>query len=104
MGADGALPRGMKKLLQAARRKAMGYRTTEEVEEYAVVEGEMTPVRRKVTVKEVPPDMTAMKLLLEYGQRQNDGDATTREELESVRRELIEICKGELYGTGKDKL
>ena len=50
---------------EALHRRAVGYATDEIVEEYSVQDGEETLVRRRVTKKEVPPDISAAKLLLE---------------------------------------
>ena len=49
----------------ALRRRALGFETDEIVEEYAFQEGEAVLLKRKVTKKTVPPDMTAAKMLLE---------------------------------------
>lgn len=45
-------------------KKAVGYESVETQEEYALVEGDLQLVKRKVIRKEVPPDITALKLLL----------------------------------------
>ena len=49
----------------ALRRRALGFETDEVVEEYAFQEGEAVLLKRKVTKKAVPPDMTAAKKLLD---------------------------------------
>ena len=49
----------------ALRRRAVGFETDEVVEEYSVSDGEPVLVKRKVTKKAVPPDISAAKLLLE---------------------------------------
>ena len=46
-------------------RRALGYESDEIVEEYGFSEGEEVLVKRKVTKKYVPPDISAAKLLLE---------------------------------------
>lgn len=73
-------------LYKSIAKKAAGYRATETQEEYALVDGEMTLVKRKVTQKDIPPDVAALRLLL--------GDAppepVSREELEREREALQE--------------
>ena len=47
-------------------KKALGYDTTEVVEEYVSgEEGEIKLTKKKVTTKNVPPDLSALKLLLD---------------------------------------
>ena len=67
-------------------KKAVGYEAVETQEEYAVVDGELTLVKRKVTRKDVPPDVSALKVLLGDGQEEE----VDREELERERKELME--------------
>lgn len=58
-------------LEQALIKKALGYDTQEVVEEYVGDEdGEVKLTKKKVTIKNVAPDMTALKLLLEESQKQ----------------------------------
>lgn len=72
-------------ILNAVKRKAVGYSATETVEEYAVVEGSVELVKRRVTTKDVPPDMAAVKLLLDSG----DTHELSDEELECEKRRLL---------------
>ena len=78
---------GLKKALLKC---AVGFDTSEVVEEYAVDEGELRLVKRKVTRRDVPPDIKAVKMLL-------DGEADiasmSDEELEERRKKLIEMLK-----------
>lgn len=78
---------GLKKALFKC---AVGFNTSEVVEEYAVDEGELKLVKRKVTKRDVPPDIKAVKMLL-------DGEADiagmSDEELEERRKKLIEMLK-----------
>lgn len=78
---------GLKKALLKC---AVGFDTSEIVEEYAVDEGELRLVKRKVTRRDVPPDIKAVKMLL-------DGEADiagmSDEELEERRKKLIEMLK-----------
>lgn len=78
---------GLKKALFKC---AVGFDTSEVVEEYAVDEGELKLVKRKVTKRDVPPDIKAVKMLL-------DGEADiagmSDEELKERRKKLIEMLK-----------
>ena len=82
---------GLKKALFKC---AVGFDTSEVVEEYAVDEGELKLVKRKVTKRDVPPDIKAVKMLL-------DGEADiagmSDEELEERRKKLIEMLKETNY-------
>lgn len=51
------------KLLQSVLKKAIGYEAVETQDEYALQDGELVLVRRKVTTKDVPPDLAAVRLL-----------------------------------------
>ena len=89
-------------LFDAVKRKAMGYSTTETVEEYSLVDGELTVVKRKVTQKEVPPDISAVKFLLD----ESAADAyaeMTEEELKSEKVRLIKLLKEAENATDKSK-
>lgn len=84
-------------LMEAAIKRASGYTATETVEEYAAADGgAMQLVRRKVTTKDVAPDIGALKLLLDSS---SGGASVTAEDLEKKREELIELFKGEINGT-----
>ena len=80
---------GLKKALIKC---AVGFDTSEVVEEYAADGDELKLVKRKVTRRDVPPDIKAVKMLL-------DGEAgvaeLSDEELEERRQKLIEILKKE---------
>ena len=80
---------GIKKALLKC---AVGFDTSEIVEEYTVDEGELKLVKRKVTKRDVPPDIKAVKMLL-------DGEASASqmsdEELEERREKLIAMLKEE---------
>lgn len=79
-------------ILDAVVRRACGYEAKETVEEYAVVDGSLELVKRKVTTKDVPPDMTAAKMIIDGG----DVSDLTDEQLEAERKRLI----GQLYKIG----
>ena len=54
-----------KQLSNALLKKAIGFDSTETVEEFAENDGEVRLTKRKVTTKAVPPDVSAVKLLLD---------------------------------------
>ena len=79
------------KLKSALIKKAIGFNSTEVTEEYAVDDsGEIKLTKKKVTKKNVPPDMTAIKILID--------DVTpigemTDEQLEKEKQRLLELLK-----------
>lgn len=80
-----------KKLKTALLKKALGYEAKEVIEEYVSDDGEIRLSKKKVTKKNVPPDITAIKLLL--------GEKTpltemSDEELLKERERLIGLLKG----------
>lgn len=73
-------------------KKALGYDATETVEEYSETsDGEVKLTKKKVTVKNVPPDMSALKYLLEERQKQV-GDMTD-EQLKEEKIRLLNLLK-----------
>ena len=54
-----------KKIQQALLKRALGYEASETIEEYAMNGDDMTIVKKKVTTKNVPPDISAVKVLLD---------------------------------------
>ena len=56
-------------LEQALIKKALGYDATEVVEEYVGDGEEIKLSKKKVTIKNVPPDMSAIKFLLDETQK-----------------------------------
>ena len=74
---------------QALKRCAVGFETGEVVEEFAVENGELKLVKKKVTRRDIPPDIKAVKMLL-------DGDnvsSLSDEELEKEKERLMAILK-----------
>lgn len=78
-------------IVKALKKRAAGYTVKEVTEDYAVVDGELTLVKKKVSSHHVPPDIAAIKALSEI-----DGEGVpaaleslTDEELEGERRRLI---------------
>ena len=80
-------------LKQALIKKALGYDATEVVEEYVQsVEGDVKLTKRKVTKKSVPPDMTALKILIE-GECLKPVSEMTDEELFQEKQRLLNLLK-----------
>ena len=71
---------------EALRRRALGYEADEVVEEYGFTEGEAVLLKRKVTKKDVPPDIQAARLLLEA---EEPLAALTDEQLEQEKARLL---------------
>lgn len=73
-------------------KKALGYDATEVVEEYVSgEEGEIKLTKKKVTKKNVPPDLTAIKLLM--GEDSLALSEMTDEELEKEKERLLKMLK-----------
>lgn len=76
---------------QVLIKKALGYDVKEIVEEYVSDEdGTVKLSKKKVTKKNVPPDMTALKMLLESDKPIS---SMSDEELEKEKTRLLELLK-----------
>ena len=75
----------------AIMKVALGCSVEEVTEEYGVSDGQLTLVKRRETRKDIPPDLKAVRLLME-GQ---DFSAMSDEELEKERKRLIARLKEE---------
>lgn len=78
---------------QALKRCAVGFETGEVVEEFTVENGELKLVKKKVTRRDIPPDIKAVKMLLDGESVCGLSDA----ELERERERLIQILKEEKF-------
>lgn len=88
------------KVKDAVLKVALGFSLEEVTEEYDARDGELKLVKRKETRKDVPPDLKAVKLLLE-GQDYSD---LSDEELETEKIRLLKQLKEENdHGTGNGK-
>lgn len=82
------------KIRKALLKRALGYDTSEVVEEYAKNDDDMTVVRKKVTTKNVPPDISAAKLLLDDIEKaKTDLSELTDEQLIAEKNRLLELLK-----------
>lgn len=68
---------------------ATGLSASETVEEFTVQDGELKLVKKKVTKREIPPDIKAVKLLMD------GGGELTDEELEAEKQKLLDMLKEE---------
>lgn len=83
-----------KKLMEEVLlRKAKGYSFEEKTEEFAVVDGEMTLVKRKVSTKYVQPDVGALKALAELTDDIGDLSELTDEQLKAEKMRLLKLLK-----------
>ena len=83
-----------KSLKDALVKKAVGYLTEECVDEFLPDKdsGEMKIVKRKITTKHVPPDLTAVKLLCEItGEKPFDFSAMDDNELLAEHEKLLKL-------------
>ena len=81
-----------KKIKSALIKCATGLKSHEVVEEFAVEDGELKLVKRKVTKREIPPDIKAVKLLLDG----ESGDISD-EALEEEKQKLLKMLKEKDY-------
>lgn len=73
----------------ALKKCAVGFDTSEVVEEFTVENGELRLVKKKVTRRDIPPDIKAVKMLLDEERPREQTD----EELLAEREKLIEMLK-----------
>ena len=76
---------------KAIMKVALGYSVEEVTEEYGVEDGELKLIKRKETKKDVPPDLKAVKLLMD----EKDWSVLTDEELEAEKNRLLAQLKEE---------
>lgn len=72
-------------IMEAVVKRAVGYEARETVEEYAMVDGSLELVKKRITTKDVPPDMTAAKLIFD----DCDYSALSDEQLEEEKKRLL---------------
>lgn len=81
-----------KEIEKALKKVALGFSTEEVTEEYGVEDGEVKLLKRRETRKEIPPDLKAVKLLLEESLNVTE---MTDEELEEEKIRLLKLLKEE---------
>ena len=87
-----------KKLARSLYKKAVGYTATEKTTEFSP-EGEV--IKRKVTSKHYPPDITALKTYLELTGQEEDLEAMSDEALELEKERLLKELEEIKNATGK---
>lgn len=84
------------KLKKTLYKKAMGYGVSEETVEYVRNDkGEEVVAKRKVSKKYIPPDASALRLLIEHFYSYKDVESMSDEELEKEREQIINMLKEE---------
>lgn len=81
-------------LARAVYKRAVGYTSTECVEEFSMQDGQLAMTKQKVTTKEVAPDIAAAKLVME-SLGGNPYDSMTDEELKEEKERLLKMLKEE---------
>ena len=82
------------KIQKALLKRALGFDTSETVEEYAKEGEDMAVVRKRVTTKNVPPDISAVKMYLEnFAEKGDDLSNMTSAQLEAEKKRLIALLK-----------
>ncbi|MBO4472646.1 MAG: hypothetical protein J5765_02430 [Clostridia bacterium] len=84
------------KLAKSLYKKAVGYTATEKTLEYSP-EGEL--IKKKVTSKHYPPDITALKAYLELLSGEESIENMTDEELEKEKERLLKELEEIKNGT-----
>ena len=82
-------------------KKAKGYLSKEKTEEFTFVDGERVAVKQRITTKRVPPDVSAIKALLEMPDGEIPIAEMTDEQLQSEKLRLIRLL--EAVDSGADK-
>lgn len=83
-------------LKNALLKKALGGTTSEQICEYSIDEnGQPILSKKKVTRKQVSPDLAALKFLLEGFYREADIEKMTDVELKTERARLLQLLKEE---------
>lgn len=78
-------------VLGALKKCAVGFGTSEVVEEFSVEDGELKLIKKKVTKKDIPPDIKAVKMLMD----ESGIDGLSDSELEEEREKLLNMLKEE---------
>lgn len=77
----------------ALLKKAVGYSVEEILEEYTVVDNEIVLSKKKKSIKDYPPDLSAIKLVLENMDNFNEFSKLSREELIKEKERLLKELK-----------
>lgn len=80
-------------MLETLYKKGVGYQTEEIVEEYASEEKGGELLKRKVTIKNVPPDVAALKAYLDISKENGEFDNLSDSELKAEKVRLLKLLK-----------
>ncbi len=89
----------MSEIYDALYKKAIGYTAEEEVREYG---SEDELLKRKVTLKNIPPDTAAAKAYLEIDEKSRKYEGMSEKELAREARKLFKEIKEIADGDKKD--
>lgn len=81
------------KIEKSIIKKALGYNYKEVIDEYAIDGKQKTLVKRKVTTKNVPPDLSAVKMLLDEitSEEKDYSNMTDKEIVEEIKNVLKKL-------------
>ena len=79
------------KLKQTLIKKATGYKVEESVCEYGMEDDQIKLVKKKVSTKYYPPDLSAINMLL--NEKETDYKSFTDEELEEEKQKILKFIK-----------
>jgi len=89
------------KLNDALVKKAMGYSVEESVCEYGMCDDELKLIKKKISKKYYPPDLSAINLLI-GSVNKSDFETMTDEELEQEKNRLLKLLKENENGDKKE--
>ena len=81
-----------KKLIDALWKRAVGYSVTETIDDCVVENGQLVHTKQRTNTKDIPPDLSAIKLLLE--EMPDELDSMTEEELTAEKERLLKLLAG----------
>lgn len=87
------MPNYTQLLIGILLKKAKGFTVQEKTDEYAVTDGELTLVKSKVSTKEVLPDVSAVKALLDIPSDSVDVSDMTDEQLQVEKLRLLRLLQ-----------
>lgn len=89
---------------QALIKSATGFVSSDVVEEFSLDEsGEMKLVKRKITKKEYPPNISALKTLAEISIKEDEIENMSDDQLEGEKQRLLKILAKMETGEEKDE-
>ena len=88
------------KIETALIKKAVGYLSKEIVEEFSGEGDDLKLIKRKVTYKDVPPDVSAIKVILDG---ETDVSSMSDEELKNEKIRLLKLIKEQSIGEEIEK-